>query len=109
MLGKLFNTCPNIEASRPSLRPRDQIEWVLNSENDMPWKPILVKYGNQIIIVKIDKQNGTRKLHAIENLVEDGFLVTTHARGYESPNDIETDSLTVINLTELTELLKPAI
>ena len=57
----------------------------------------------------MDKQNGTRKLHAIEYLVEDGYLVITHARGYESPNDIGTDNFTVINFIELTELLKPAI
>ena len=57
----------------------------------------------------MDKQNGTRKLHAIEYLVEDEFLVITHARGYESPNDIGTDNFTVIHFTELTELLNSAI
>ena len=57
----------------------------------------------------MDKQSGTRKLYAIEYLVEDGFLVITHARGYESPNDIGTENFTVIYFTELTELLKPAI
>ena len=56
----------------------------------------------------MSKQNGTRKLHAIEYMVEDGYLVITHARGYESPNDIGSDNFTVINFTELTALLKPA-
>ena len=52
----------------------------------------------------MNKQIGTRKLHAIEYLVEDGFLVTTHARGYESPKDIGSENFTVIYLTELTPL-----
>ena len=56
----------------------------------------------------MSKQSGTRKLHAIEYLIENEYLVITHARGYESPNDIGTDKFTVINFTELTELLKPA-
>ena len=56
----------------------------------------------------MDAQSGTRKLHAIEYLVEDGFLVITHARGYESPNDIGTGKFSVINFTELNDLLKPA-
>ena len=49
----------------------------------------------------MEKQDGTRKLHAIEYLVENGFLVITHARGYESPKDIGTDNFTVIFFTEL--------
>lgn len=61
-----------------------------------------------VFLVQMSKQNGTRKLHAIEYMVEDGYLVITHARGYESPNDIGSDNFTVINFTELTALLKPA-
>ena len=64
---------------------------------------------NKVIVVKMDKQEGTRKLHAIEFLVEDGFLVISHARGYESPKDIGTDKFTVIYLTELPSLLPSAV
>ena len=57
----------------------------------------------------MDKQDGTRKLYAIEYLVEDGLLVITHARGYESPKDIGTDNFTVIFFTELHSLLPSAV
>ena len=40
-----------------------------------------------------------------EYLVEDGYLVVTHARGYESPNDIGTDNFSVIYFTELNTFL----
>ena len=85
----------------------------------MLWKPILTKTDSvsrnlilkpmrHVLLVQMSKQSGTRKLHAIEYVVEDGFLVITHARGYESPNDIGSDNYTVINFTELTALLKPS-
>ena len=54
-------------------------------------------------------QSGTRRLYAIEYLVEDGYLVITHARGYESPKDIGTENFTVINFTELTTFLDSAL
>ena len=57
----------------------------------------------------MEKQSGTRKLHAIEYLVEDGFLVTSHAKGYETPKDIGTDNFTVIFFTELQTLLPSAV